>query len=76
MTDAMKRALLFMYRGGSGVIDRHGRVVVRGEHLATTPEVYLRLVARGMLTGDGGRLSLTPDGASAAHALDLTEPRP
>jgi hypothetical protein len=44
--------------GGSGVIDRYGRVIVAGEILPHTPDTFLRLVSKGIITGGGGRLSL------------------
>lgn len=44
--------------GGSGVIDRYGRVIVAGEILPHTPDTFLRLVSKGIITGEGGRLSL------------------
>ncbi len=62
MTDAMKRAFKWLEdRGGSGVIDRHGRVVAGGEHSTQDASTWLRLVAAGQLVGRRNRIFVRPD---------------
>lgn len=59
LTDAQQRVVRrFKEGGGSGVIDRYGRLVIAGELIPTTPDNVLRMVALGIITGEGGRLSL------------------
>jgi len=59
ITVAQQRIIrLLKEGGGSGVIDRYGRLLVAGEIIGTTPERILRLVAYGYIIGGGGRLSL------------------
>ena len=61
LTDAMRRAYDWLkQRGQQGVIDRYGRVVAGGE-VATQfdSSTWLRLVSRGHLIGEGGRVWLT-----------------
>ena len=46
-------------RGGSGVVDCYGRVLAGGEvatHIDST--TWLRLVSKGALWGEGGRVTL------------------
>ncbi len=60
LTKAQVRAVKWLQeRGGSGVLDRYGRLVAAGE-VATSvhPTTWLRLVAGGMLSGQNGRLRL------------------
>ena len=61
MTEAMRRAVQWLKeRGGSGVIDRHGRVLAAGEvasHIAA--ETWLRLVGESLVSGSLGRIQIT-----------------
>lgn len=60
MTAAMKRAERWLSdRGGSGILDRYGRMVARGE-VATQYDAstWLRLVATGHVQASGGRFIL------------------
>lgn len=51
----MARALKWLAeRGGSGVVDRYGRLLARGEVSSSIcPSTWLRLVADGQLKGYG-----------------------
>lgn len=60
MSKAQQRALRFLYDGGgSGVIDRYGRLLVAGETKGFNPQTWLRLVASGHVQGGDGRISIT-----------------
>ena len=58
MTKAMERALKWLgEHGGSGVLDRYGRVLAGGEVSSQFhPTTWLRLVSVGRLAGYGGRI--------------------
>lgn len=59
----LKRLHWLAERGGSGILDLHGRVVAGGEVSATaTWASWLRLVALGHVAGEAGRLALTESG--------------
>lgn len=62
ITDTMHKRMQWLAdRGGSGVIDKYGRVVAEGQNTYSTYNgTWLKLVAFGFLTGGQGRLSLTP----------------
>lgn len=68
MTEAQKRALVWLYeRGGSGVIDRYGRVLAAGEVAKQFDgSTWLRLIASGHMRGKNHRLILTTVGMRAA----------
>ena len=60
LTKAQERAIEWLKeRGGTGILDRYGRLVAGGE-VATQfhPTTWLRLVAVGAMWGEGGRLNL------------------
>jgi len=54
--------------GGSGELDRHGRVVVGPTKslIAGSPEAWLKLVTYGLLAGEEGKLILTEAGRAEA----------
>ena len=59
LSKAQERALKWLEeRGGSGAVDRWGRVLAAGETCKTTPETWLRLVAAGRVEGFAGRLRI------------------
>lgn len=64
LTDAQFQKLLWLHeRGGSGYIDRFGRICACGEHLpAGAFPALINLVANGMLSGAEGRIFVTPLG--------------
>lgn len=71
ITDAQFKNLLWLSkRGGSGYIDRYGRVVAGGE---TAPQgayvAWLKMIADGLVSGGDGRLQITDRGIS--HLLPL-----
>jgi len=70
MTRAQHRALRWLNdRGGSGVLDRYGRVVAGGEAAGhISPTTWLRLTAQGDVYGVRGRLTIR-----ASTAIALTE---
>lgn len=59
-TKAMEKALRWLKdRGGTGVIDRYGKVLAAGEtSQGIAPETWLRLVANGDVVGAFGRLGV------------------
>ena len=61
LTKAQERAIKWLEeRGGSGVLDRYGRLVAGGEVASQFhPTTWLRLVAGGALRGGSGRLTGT-----------------
>jgi len=61
LTDAQNKNMQWLIkRGGSGIIDRYGRVLAEGE---TAPQgsfpSWLKLIANGLITGEAGRLTVT-----------------
>ena len=60
LTKAQIRAVKWLNeRGGSGVLDRYGRLVAGGEVASSVhPTTWLRLVAAGIIQGREGRLSV------------------
>jgi hypothetical protein len=68
LTDAQRINLEWLHRqGGSGYLDRYGRLVAGGE---TKDQgcwsTWLRLVAWGLVSGSEGRLALTDKGREQA----------
>lgn len=70
MNKAQTRALEFLAeRGGSGIIDKYGRILAQGETedgrggFATA--TWLRLIAREYIGGAGGRIFITENGRKA-----------
>lgn len=64
LTDAQYEKLAWLHRqGGSGYLDKHGRVIAGGEHM---PQgcwpAWMNLVANGMIAGADGRLAITDYG--------------
>lgn len=58
-------------RGGEGVVDRYGRVLAQGERSPTGAQVaWLHLVAKGWITGIGGRIRVSPFGDVMKSLLD------
>lgn len=58
-TVAMRKAEVWLRdRGGSGLIDRYGRLVAAGEVATFDASTWLRLVAAGKLAGNEGRIRL------------------
>ena len=53
-------------RGGSGVIDRYGRLLAAGELAPFADTTWLRLVAAGRLIGSDGHISLPPTDGGAS----------
>ncbi len=60
LTKSQERAIEWLKeRGGSGILDRYGRLVAGGEVASQFhPTTWLRLVAVGAVRGEGGRLNL------------------
>ena len=57
LSKAQERALTWLTeRGGSGTLDRYGRVLAAGETCSFHPTTWLRLVAVGRIEGWGSRL--------------------
>ena len=57
LSKAQDRALKWLQeRGGTGTVDRYGRVLAAGETCPTDPATWLRLVAVGRIEGWGSRL--------------------
>lgn len=72
ITKAQKRAIAWLKeRNGTGILDRYGRLVAVGEVATFHPTTWLRLVAAGILWGDGGRLNLNllDDHVRADHGI-------
>lgn len=68
MTPAMLDALTDLHsRGGSGVLDRHSKVLASGERLRHAPETWLRLLMEGYVSSapGTGRLTVTRQGEDA-----------
>lgn len=69
MTNAQQRALRFLHKGGgSGVIDKYGRLLVAGETEGFNPQTWLRLVASGHVKGEDGRICITKLGSELLRA--------
>ena len=69
LTDAQHEKLLWLHKhGGSGYLDKHGRVVAGGEHM---PQgcwpAWLNLIAHGLISGGDGRLTITECGRRHAE---------
>lgn len=62
LTPSMRKALTAIYAGKSGILDRYGKLLVAGELLSFDPSTYVRLFAWGLLKGENGRISLSPNG--------------
>lgn len=64
LTDTqMKRLRALVDGGGSGIVDRYGRVLIAGElQPHSSWPAWLNLVAKGMVTGENGRLIATDIG--------------
>ena len=69
LTETMRRALRWLSRqGGSGVLDKQGRVLAGGEVGGTTkyrgylPATWLRLFVRGYVEAADGRIVFTTKG--------------
>jgi hypothetical protein len=63
VTQPMQLALDWLSeRGGQAIIDRYGRLVASGDVRAQSDaSTWLRLVAAGKVTGQGGRLYLASE---------------
>jgi len=64
LTDAQTEKLEWLHKqGGSGYLDKHGRMVAGGDHM---PQgcwpAWLNLVAHGLIAGGDGRIELTDYG--------------
>ncbi len=64
LTDAQNEKLGWLHKqGGSGYLDKHGRVVAGGDYM---PQgcwpAWLNLVAHGLIAGGDGRLTITDYG--------------
>ena len=64
LTDAQNEKLEWLHKqGGSGYLDKHGRMVAGGDHM---PQgcwpAWLNLVAHGLIAGGDGRLTITDYG--------------
>lgn len=64
LTDAQSEKLEWLHKqGGSGYLDKHGRMVAGGDHM---PQgcwpAWLNLVAHGLISGGDGRLTITDYG--------------
>lgn len=64
LTEAQHEKLAWLHqRGGSGYLDKFGRLVAGGEYL---PQgcwpAWLNLVANGLISGADGRLTITDYG--------------
>jgi hypothetical protein len=58
--DQRKWALWLRERGGSGYLDRYGRLIAGGEQSPQGAQIsWLFLLARGYLTGGDERISIT-----------------
>jgi len=64
LSDAQYEKLSWLHKqGGSGCIDKHGRVVAGGEHMPQGCwKAWLNLVAFGMVDGSDGRITVTDYG--------------
>lgn len=63
VSDVQKAALKKLAAlGGEGVIDKYGKVIAGGERMHYMPETWLRLVANGLIEGDGFRLRISKRG--------------
>lgn len=70
LTPAQYRTLRWLHRhGGSGVLDRYGRVVAGGEPMGTSGGTWVCLMAWGMVAGGSGRVELTPFGARTVDLM-------
>lgn len=70
LTPHQARALRWLHRsGGSGVIDRYGRVVAGGEPVMGDGRTWLFLLALGLVSGADGRVALTDLGRRKALSL-------
>lgn len=69
MTDAQVYALRWLHdHGGSGLIDKYGRVVAAGEFFPKGPTMtWLRLVAAALIEGMEDHLVLTRKGRQIAE---------
>lgn len=74
LTTAMSRALVALHDGGgSGVIDRYGRIVVGGLLLSYKADTFLRLASFNLIRGRNGRLFLTDLAEKIALAIKAKE---
>jgi len=75
LTDAQNEKLEWLHtQGGSGYLDKHGRMVAGGDHM---PQgcwpVWLNLVAHGLIAGGDGRLTITDYGRRHMAPSGATE---
>lgn len=71
ITEPMRTAYAWLVeRGGSGVLDRYGRMLAAGERAARfDSSTWLRLVACGALRGSGGRLCVADPSAPSLDEI-------
>lgn len=75
LTDAQNEKLEWLHKqGGSGYLDKHGRMVAGGDHM---PQgcwpAWLNLVAHGLIAGGDGRLTITDYGRRHMAPSGATE---
>ncbi len=73
LTEAQAFAVRWLRRaGGSGLLDKHTRVVAGGEVFPKgQSHVWLRLLALGLICNCGsGRIGLTTTGAATADSME------
>jgi hypothetical protein len=69
LTDSQDRYLRWLVNhGGSGYLDKHSRVVAGGEVIpqGAWPS-WMHLLAKGLITGGDGRITVTEYGMRYAH---------
>lgn len=71
LTPEQAFALKWLFqRGGSGIVDRYGRLIAAGEVFPKGPSaVWMRLLAVGYLMGSDGRIGLTWAASERAEEL-------
>lgn len=76
LSEAQQFALKWLARqGGTGIIDKHARVVAAGEVFPKGPSpTWLRLLAAGLIGYAGpGRIGLSMGGWEAAERLEASQ---
>jgi len=69
LTTAQKKALKAICDGDGGVVDKCGKMVIRGERTTYDAATWLRLISHGLMFGGQGRLVASDHGR---HIADET----
>ncbi len=64
LTKAQRRALVLIVEAGGGSITRYGRLLCAGETGGLEASTWLRLVAKGFVEAENGRLVPTLKGTA------------